>query len=318
MRILITGVTGFIGSHIAAALERDGEHELFGLERYVTGRYVLGGERTMKTLFCDVRDAFAVRRVVREVQPEAVIHLAAISAVSYSYDHPNEVLEANVLGTVNLAESCLREVAHFRQFLFASTSETFGNGPLPKTEETKQYPNSPYSVSKKAAEDYVLYMRDAYGFPCTVLRPFNTYGRKDNTHFVVERCIVQMLKSDKVKLGDATPLRDLLYVEDHVSAYLSCIANPKALGQVFNVATGRGTTIRELIEILAGITNFRGELVWDAIPRRPLDIQELIGDSSKAERVLAWRPEFGLEEGLARTVDHWRRKLGTSAVSAAH
>ncbi len=138
---------------------------------------------------------------IREVQPEVVFHLASISPVSYSYDHPNEVLDTNLTGTVNLAEACLREVPHFKHFLFASTSETFGNGPVPKREDTPQAPNSPYSVSKHAAEKYVLYMWDAYKFPVTVLRPFNTYGRRDNTHFLVERMLVQMLQGECREAG---------------------------------------------------------------------------------------------------------------------
>ena len=222
MRILVTGATGFVGSRLLERLAEIGGHDLYSLQRYVTGRYVLGADRGVKVVFCDLRDQFAVKCAVREVQPEVVFHLASISPVSYSYDHPNEVMDANLCGTINLAESCLREVPHFKHFLFASTSETFGNGPVPKREDTPQAPNSPYSVSKHAAEKYVLYMWDAYKFPVTVLRPFNTYGRRDNTHFLVERMLVQMLRGDIVKLGDPTPERDLLYIDDHVDAYLTC------------------------------------------------------------------------------------------------
>ncbi len=311
MRILVTGVTGFIGTHLVARLLEQ-HHEVFSLQRYVTGRYVLGADRGLKSVFCDLRDHFAVRRIVHEIQPEAVIHLAAVSPVAYSYDHPNEVLEANLTGTVNLAEACLREVAHFRQFLFASTSETYGNGPVPKTEDTPQAPNSPYSVSKLAAEKYILYLRDAYGFPTTVLRPFNTYGRKDNTHFMVERVVVQMLRGDVVKLGDPTPVRDLIYVDDHVSAYMSCLGNEKALGEIFNFSTGCGITVKRVVESLKQITGFRGEIVWDTIPRRPLDIQVLYGDSTKAAKVLGWHPTVTLEEGLSLTVIHWRQKISGS------
>ncbi len=307
MRILVTGGTGFIGSHLLGALaERN--HDVFSLERYVTGRYVLGGERRVKTVFGDLRDYFAVRRIVKEVQPQALIHLASVSPVAYSYDHPSEVLEANFLGTVNIAEACLREVPHFKQFLFASTSETYGNSETPKTEETPQNPNSPYAVSKLAAEKYLLYMRDAYGFPITVLRPFNTYGRKDNTHFVVERVVVQMLRGQTVKLGDPNPVRDFLYVDDHVNAYLSCFATEKALGEVFNFCTGRGISIREVTDLLKQLIGFSGEIQWDTIPQRPLDIQVLVGDYSKAARVLTWGPKIPLEEGLRLTVEYWRRK----------
>ncbi len=316
MRILVTGATGFIGTHLVARLLEQ-HHEVFSLHRYVTGRYVLGADRGLKSVFCDLRDHFAVRRIVHEIQPEAVIHLAAISPVSYSYDHPHEVLDVNINGTVNLAEACLREVAHVRQFLFASTSETFGNGPLPKKEDTPQAPNSPYSVGKLAAEKYVLYMRDAYGFPVTVLRPFNTYGRKDNTHFMVERIVVQMLRGDVVRLGDPSPVRDLLYVDDHVSAYMSCLGNDKAIGEIFNFATGQGITVGEVVKIVREKTNFRGEVLWDTIPRRPLDIQVLYGDSTKAEKVLGWRATLTLDEGLDLTVDYWRKKISSSVEKVA-
>jgi len=238
-----------------------------------------------------------------------VIHLAAISPVSYSYDHPNEVLEANLTGTVNLAEACLREVPQFRQFLFASSSETYGKGPVPKTEETPQNPNSPYSVSKLAAEKYVLYLRDAYRLPATVLRLFNTYGRKDNADFVVERTIVQMLRGHTVRLGAPSPVRDLLYVDDHVNAYLSCLGNEKAIGGIFNFSTGRGVSVSELVGLLASLTGFVGEVAWDTIPRRPLDIDRMIGDSSQAEKILGWRPRVNLEEGLRLCIAHWKQRL---------
>jgi nucleoside-diphosphate-sugar epimerase len=313
MRILVTGATGFVGSRLLERLAEIGGHDLYSLQRYVTGRYVLGADLGVKVVFCDLRDQFAVRCAVREVQPEVVFHLASISPVSYSYDHPNEVIDANLSGTINLAESCLREVPHFKHFLFASTSETFGNGPLPKREDTPQAPNSPYSVSKHAAEKYVLYMWEAYKFPVTVLRPFNTYGRRDNTHFLVERMLVQMLRGDVVKLGDPTPERDLLYIDDHVDAYLACFGKPEAsIGQVFNFCSGEKMTVLSLAEKLRHVTGFRGQIIWNTIPRRPLDIQVLYGDSAKAKSVLRWEPKVSLDEGLRRTADFWRKKIAGS------
>jgi nucleoside-diphosphate-sugar epimerase len=317
MRIMVTGATGFIGGRLLERLVEQGGHDLYSLQRYVTGRYVLGADHGVKAVFCDLRDHFAVRAAIREVQPEVVFHLAAISPVSYSYDHPNEVLEANLIGTVNLAESCLREVPSFKQFLFASTSETYGNGPVPKLEDTPQSPNSPYSVSKHAAEKYILYMFDAYKFPATVLRPFNTYGRRDNTHFLVERMLVQMLRGDTVKLGDPTPERDLLYVEDHVNAYLTCFNHPKAIGQAFNFSTCDKVTVSDLAEKMRALTGFKGQILWDTIPRRPLDIQVLYGDSTKAKSVLGWKPEFTLDEGLRLTMEFWRKKLAPAELNRA-
>ena len=309
MKVLITGGNGFIGSHLIPKLV-EFEYDVYSLERYVTGRYVAGGQRLVKTVFGDLRDHFAVRKVVREVQPDAVIHLASISAVSYSYNHPIEVIETNFLGTVNLAESCLREVPHFKHFLFAGTSEEYGNQKnVPIKETSELHPNSPYAVSKVAADEYLQYMRDAYDFPVTILRNFNTYGRRDNTHFVVERTIAQMLQKKTVRLGDPTPIRDFMYANDHVNSYQTCLGNGKAMGGIFNFCTGRGVSIAQLTELIKELTDFEGDVVWDTIPKRPLDIAVLVGDSSKAKQLLGWEPKFTLEKGLKLTIDFWRNKL---------
>lgn len=308
MRVLVTGTTGFIGGLLAPRIvER--EYDIYSLERYVTGRYVLGHRREIKTVFGDLRNNFSIKNIIQEVQPDIVIHLAAISPVSYSYDHPNEVIETNFIGTVNLAELCLREVPHFKQFLYASTSETYGNGPSPKTEESQLNPNSPYAVSKVAAEKYLLYMRDAYGFPVTIVKPFNTYGRRDNTHFVVEKTIVQMLQGKEVSLGDPTPTRDFLYIEDHLNAYLTCLNDSRAIGHVLNFCTGQVTTISQLVEIIRKLTNFEGKVVWNTIPKRPLDIDILFGDYSKAKNLIGWEPKYSLENGLSLCIEYWKNKI---------
>jgi nucleoside-diphosphate-sugar epimerase len=308
-KVLVTGGSGFIGSHLIPKLLELG-HDVYSLERYVTGRYILGGRRMVKTVFGDLRDLFAVRKILREIQPEAVIHLASISAVSYSYDHPNEVLETNFLCTLNLAESCLREIPHFRQFLFAGTSEEYGNQEtFPIKEDAELHPNSPYAVSKVASDKYLQYMRDAYDFSVTILRNFNTYGRKNNTHFVVERMTTQMLKEKVVMLGEPSPVRDFLYVDDHVNSYLTCLGNEKAIGEVFNFCTGHGTSIAQLVDLIKELTNFKGKVIWNAIPKRPLDITKLRGDFSKAEKLLGWKPKYTLKRGLKATINFWKEKL---------
>lgn len=192
---------------------------------------------------------------------------------------------------------------------FSGNSETFGNGDSPKIESTPQNPNSPYAVSKLAAEKYLLYMKDAYNFPVTILRNFNTYGRKSDYHFVVEHTIVKMLTEKICRMGDLSPIRDLMYVDDHVSAYLTCLDNPLAIGEVFNFCTGTGTKIEEVVQLIKKLVGFEGEIESGTIPRRPLDIDVLVGSYEKAERVLGWKPQYTLEEGLKKTIDFWRNNL---------
>jgi dTDP-glucose 4,6-dehydratase len=309
-KVLLTGATGFIGSHLVVSLLDKG-YDVYALERYMTARYVLGLRKKINTFFADLRDWPALREIVHNLNPDYIIHVAAISPVAYSYDHPHEVMNANFIGTINLAEAAHRECENLKQFLFASTTETYGNGPNPKFENTEQNPNSPYSVSKVAAEKYLLYMRDAYKFPITILRPCNTYGRKDNHHFIVERIIYQMLNKQKeVELGDPDPIRDLMYVDDHVNAYLTCLGNSKAINQIFNFGTGVGTTIRNLVGMLVDITDYHGDIIWNTIPKRPLDIAVLVNSYQKAKEVLGWVPENSLKDGLIKTVKYWETKLG--------
>lgn len=310
-RVLITGGSGFIGSHLLSKLK--GKYDIYSLERYVTGRPAQ--PKQYKTVFGDLCDFHAIGNIIRQVRPEIVIHLAAISPVSYSYVHPHEVIEVNLMGTMNLAEKCLK-LPNFEQFLMASTSETYGFvGETPKTETTRQMPNSPYAVSKKACEDYLTYMCRAHNFPVTILRPFNSYGRKKNYHFLVEKTVVQMLKKKETcQLGDPTPVRDFMYVNDHVNAYLTCLENEKAIGEIFNFCTGIGYSIKEVVDLINEITGFGGKVIWGTIPERPLDIKILIGSNRKAKKILGWEPKFSLREGLQCTVDYWKRELGKNEI----
>jgi nucleoside-diphosphate-sugar epimerase len=306
-KIIVTGTSGFIGRRVANQLQLLG-HDVYGVERYVAGRTVYG-LKSFKTVFADLNDHFAVKQVIKSVKPDAVFHIAALSAVAYSYNHPVDVNETNYLATAHLAEACMREncVEHF---LFAGTSEEYGNQakfPIPETADLK--PNSPYSASKVAADKYLNYMIETYGFPATILRPFNSYGRTDDTHFLTESIIHQMLMGDVVNLGMREPIRDLMYMSDHVNAYITCFQNPHvSIGETFNFCTGKGWSIPELVNKIAGILDWKGTVNYDTIPVRPNDILTLIGDNSKAKRLLNWVPHVSLDEGLKIVISNLQEK----------
>jgi dTDP-glucose 4,6-dehydratase len=221
-----------------------------------------------------------------------------------------EVSETNYVGTINLAEACYHEVPSFKQFIFAGTSEEYGMALRDKTkkisENSELQPNSPYAVAKVASDMYLKYMHSAYQFPYTILRPFNTYGRTDNTHFFIERTITQMLNADTVHLGDSEAIRDWLYVDDHVDGYLKSLGNKKAIGEEIQLCTGKGYTTKETAELIATLTGFKGKIIWNSTPKRPLDAPILIGDNSKAKRLLSWEPKYTLTEGLAKTINYWK------------
>lgn len=303
-RVLISGTSGFIAPRIASKL-LDAGHEVWGIERYVTGRTAYQKDVRLNKFFCDLNDHHMIRHIIRMYQPEAVFHLGAMSPVSFSYERPQLYIDTNFKATVNLAETCMREVDDFKHFIFAGTSEEYGNQKeFPIKESAQLYPNSPYAVSKVASDLYLNYMHDAYGFPVTVCRPYNTFGRTGTSHFVTERIISQCLRHEEsLRLGDPAPVRDLLFRNDHVNAYLSVFSQPeKSIGETFNFCTGKGVSIRELVDLITKKTGYEGEVVWNTIPKRPLDIDCLIGDPAKAQQILKWHANYSLSEGLDQTI----------------
>ena len=313
MRILLTGSTGFIGSRLAVCL-REREHEVWELVRYVSGGRYAFYDRP-NHVFADLRDPEQLRKVVATAKPEVVIHLAAESAVSFSFDHPREVQMVNFLGTIELARAA-QEVG-VKHFIFASTSEVYGRAKVfPLTEDEPLGATSPYAVSKIAAEEYLRVLMYTDRFPATIMRPFNTFGRAlvRNPHFVVERAITQALEKGKIELHDPEPWRDFMFREDHVAGYLAVVENwPRVVGQTFNLCTGGSWQIRQMAETVARLvkaqTGRSVEVVFSERPDRPLDIPRLHGSSEKIQKALGWSPRFGFEEGLERAVFEWRQVL---------
>jgi len=305
-KVFLTGGTGFIGSHLVPELIKRG-YEVYVLERQTSTRYI--ELKNARVVYGDLRDFYAIKYWIDRISPDYVIHLGAITPVAYSYNHPQEVMEVNLIGTVNLAQACLLKES-IKQFLFASTSEVYGNnGHNVQKEENPLRPESPYAVSKVACENYLMYLYRAYRFPVTILRPFNTYGRKRSVHFLIERTIYQMLTGDKVLLGDPKKIRDWLYVEDHVNAYLTCLGKEETIGEVFNFCTGKGYTIEQTVNLIAELIGFKGDILWYRTPLRPIESDIIIGDYTKAFMKLGWSPKYSLEEGLKKTIEYWRKRV---------
>ena len=313
MRIVVTGASGFIGSALAKKLVEQG-HDVYGIYRYVAdGRYDF--YQLDRKIICDVRDRAGIDEAIGKVKPEVVYHLAAITPVSISFLYPLEVTEVNYLGTMNIADACVKHrVAHL---INASTSEFYGKqDKFPITEDATPRPMSPYAVAKLAAEEYLWFKRRIENLPFTTIRPYNTYNRSNvkKKYFVIERAITQALEEGHIHLFTPYPVRDLLERDDHVSAYLKCLGNTKIIGEAINIGTGEGHTIGEAVELVARLVG--GELgkeipvSWDMAPDRPFDIATLICSNNKALQLLGWKPSVTLEEGLHKAVREWREVLG--------
>lgn len=308
-KILLTGSTGFIGSCLEPKLKEKG-YDVYKLERYITGRIGKTVPYADDIYFADLTDVFALTKALNDIRPNIVIHLGAMTAVAYSYAHPQETVNINFMGTVNLAEICTK-IPEVEQFIYASSAEVYGvsESKIKKETDKNMVPNSPYAVSKFAAENYLIYLHRAFDIPkITIFRPFNSYGRHRDTWFVVERIIIQMLKKEKCYLGDPEPVRDFLYVDDQLNAYLYALENPKAIGEIFNISSGHGISIKGLAEKIKEYTDFKGKIIWESLPKRALDIQSLIGDNSKIKKILEVPEPISLDDGLKRIIEYWRYK----------
>ncbi len=284
-KILLTGYDGFIGSALRAKLDMDG-HKIF-LPKI------------------DITKYKEVEKYVGKVKPDYLIHLASTNSVIYSYDHYMEVLETNFMATVNLAEAC-RRLSNFRQFIFPSSSEVYGNALKGKgrrlSETARIQPNSPHAVAKASAELYIEHLGRLYNFPYTILRPSNTYGRTKDLSFFIEGTIKQMRSSNIVRIGNPDAVRDFLFLDDHVDAYMKTLGKRKAVGQTINICTGKGHATSEVARMIAKLINFEGKIIYWAIPKRPMEARAVICDNSKARRILGWSPRYTLNEGLKETI----------------
>ena len=317
-RVLITGITGFIGSHLAQRLVDDGV-EVYGFERRVANRNLamLGNLLQDITLVSgDVSDYVSTRNAVKTANPDAIFHLAALSPVRDSFERPFEYQQANYIGTMNVAHSLLElQDPQTRKLLAASTAEVYGlqpNEPLKETLPLK--PSSPYAASKAAGDLYLRMMFNSFSLKGTVMRPTNSYGRKFDTSFMVEYLVTKMLRGEKIYIGSPDSVRDYMYVDDHVNAYVLAMKNSKANGEIYNVGTTIGVSNKELALMIADKIGFDKKNIAlgsypPGYPYRPpvSDQSSIVLDSAKIRKDLGWKPTVTLSEGLDKVIAYFRK-----------
>jgi len=323
MRIFITGMTGFLGDQLGNKLLQRG-HKLGTLLRNVATsdrplapntESMIRGERRkgVSYFYGDLTDYLNIFDSLSDFKPDVIIHLAAQTSVAYSFRHINEVFNVNFLGTVNMAEAARRVLPNLKHFIFSGSVEEYGiqtNFPIKESNELRAA--SPYAVAKIAAEKFLKYLYDAYGFPAIIFRNTNSYGRKHNHQFVIESIIYQMLQGKSpIKLGDPTPVRDFVFEPDLLDAYILAAENQnkKLHGESINIGTGKAVSIRDLSKMIAKITNYKGIIKWNSFPKRDLEIPRLQISNEKAKKLLKWKPNFSLVDGLKITTSYYDSKI---------
>lgn len=306
--VLITGATGFIGSHLVERLLGDGAlvramahyrsdpslHNLELLEEE---------ERSaVEVIRGDVRDAYFVRGAVAGC--DVVMHLAALIGIPYSYEAPASYVGTNVLGTLNVLEACRSEGAS--RLVHTSTSECYGSALYtPIDEGHALQAQSPYSATKIAADKLVDSYHLAFGLPTVTLRPFNTYGPRQSARAVIPTIISQLLSGEnRIRLGSLSPVRDLTFVSDTVDGFVRAGSAPDIEGQTINLGVGSGISIGDLANGIMDVVGRKVDIETDEQRVRPAtsEVLELISDNRKARKLLDWRPLVSLGDGLQKTV----------------
>jgi dTDP-glucose 4,6-dehydratase len=253
----------------------------------------------------DLRDSEAVRKAVRGCQ--RVFHLGALIGIPYSYLNPADVIQTNVLGTLNVLQASLE--LGIERLVQTSTSEVYGTAQYaPMDEKHPLNPQSPYAASKVGSDKLAESYHRTYGFSAVVLRPFNTYGPRQSPRAVIPAIIVQALSSRRVRLGSLETTRDLTYVEDTAKGFLAAATAPGIEGETIQLGSQRECSILELAEMVGKILKRKLVIVPDAERRRPKasEVERLFASNQKARQRLHWQPTVSLESGLEQTV-HWFR-----------
>jgi dTDP-glucose 4,6-dehydratase len=308
-KVLITGASGFIGSHtVESALDRGYSVRVF--LRYNSTGYVGNlrflGKKLKEIEICwgDIRDYTSVLRAVKGV--DYVIHLAAQISVPYSFQNPIDFAMNNVVGTTNILKASVE--CGISKFVYTSTSEIFGGSDEPLNEDSLRIPKSPYSASKVGADAMVKSFFYTYNLNTLILRPFNTFGPRQSIRALIPWIIYQGLMSEKVKLGNLEPKRDFTYVKDTVEGILLALEKETEGGDEINLGTGRSFSVMEVVEVVSKVLGKNLKVEVEEKFKRPkkAEVFNLIADNSKAKRVLGWEPKWSFEEGVRETVEYVR------------
>lgn len=318
-RCLITGITGFAGSHLAELLLGQGDCEVHGLIRWRSRTENIEAIRDQLHLHhCDLRDAASVLEVITRVRPDQVYHLAAQSFVPMSWTAPAETLTTNIIGQTNLFEAIRSAgLVDTCRVQIAGSSEEYGmvlpeETPIKETNPLR--PLSPYGVSKVAQDLMAYQYHQSYGLKVIRTRGFNHTGPRRGdvfatSNFARQVALVEAGKQPPViSVGNLDAVRDFTDVRDTVRAYRLALEKGEP-GEVYNVATGRGWKIGAVLDILLGLTKSKIEVKPDPARMRPSDVELLLGDAGRLKACTGWEPEYDFERTLTDLLDYWRDRV---------
>ncbi len=309
-KVFITGINGFVGKHLIKEYPND---EIFGLVKTSIDENL--GEN-VKKFQGDILDSSGIRKIIEEVKPDIIFHLAALTSPSESLKNPVETLDNNIKGQLNILEA-VRNLELDCKTLVVSSAEIYGSvseKDLPINENVQFLPTTPYAVSK-ITQDFLGYQYfKSYGVKSIRVRPFNHIGPGQAPMFVVSAFAKQIAMIEKgqqepvMKVGNLTPKRDFTDVRDVSRAY-KLLMEKGEIGEVYNIGSGKSYGINEILNILISFSTEKIEVREDPSLVRKVDVKELRCDYTKLKNDTSWEPEIEIEKSLKDTLDYWRNIL---------
>ena len=306
--VLVTGAGGFIGSHLTEHLV-DLNANVKAFVRYNSRSdwgllELLPQEKlnSIAVIMGDLKDADAVRYAAKNV--DIIFHLGSLIAIPYSYIHPRETIETNILGALNVLTATKEN--GIEKLIHTSTSEVYGTARyVPIDENHPLQGQSPYSASKIGADKIAESFFKSFSLPVAIIRPFNTFGPRQSARAVIPTIITQALTKEKIFLGSLHPTRDYTYVEDVVEGFIKVTELHKSIGEVINIGSNFEISIEDLANKIISLAGKNAEIITDTVRVRPQDseVERLWCDNTKAKRLLGWEPTTSLDKGLKKTIE---------------
>lgn len=317
MRILITGISGFAGSHLAEYFLDEGKHEVYGTIKWRSDRQnIIGIQDKIRLYECDIKDAFSVTTIIEQIKPDQIFHLAAQSYVLFSWRAPQETLTTNIIGEVNLFEA-VRAAKLDPYIHIAGSSEEYGMvypDELPIKETNPLRPLSPYGVSK-VTQDFLGYQYfKSYGLKIVRTRAFNHTGPRRGAVFATSNFAKQIIEIEKgkrkpvIQVGNLEAVRDFLDVRDVAKAYAFSLSKGEP-GEVYNISSGVGVKIKDMLDKLIALSKVNLKIETDPSRMRPSDVELLIGSAEKFKKATGWKPAIPFDQTLMDLLEYWRQRI---------
>lgn len=307
-RVLITGATGFVGSNLTRKLLQE------GYEVHILSQPFLNKWRLINILpklnehIGDLLEAEKLKKLIKEIKPEVIFHLAAAGVFGGISPSEKELIETNFLGTVNLINAC--DEINYKCFVNTGSSSEYGPKDKPMKETDICEPINTYGISKLAALLYGEFIAKTKNRPIIGLRLFSPFGAFDTSQRLIPYVIIKALQNQEILLSNPKGVRDFIFIEDVVEVYLKSIDLASQFkGEIFNLGSGKETSVSETIEIISELTNTKNKIKWGQIPPRPWDTAHWQADINKISNSFNWKPKYSFKQGLEKNIQWFKNNL---------